>query len=165
LNQVGQESSQPAIKLVSIRIGSGVEEGRDGGLDVQSSREPVQTPKAVEWNKRRTREKPIDTETEDVIEVIEEAPAAPQSKRPASAIESEALPLSLSLEEDVTDDGSTTGGGIPSICGFVGVVNTGDVDLDCDCAPDLVKLIFQGKAVRYTADLHISQVAHYLYRT
>jgi hypothetical protein len=62
-----------------------------------------------------------------------------------SAIGFEALPLSLSLEEDATDDGSTTGGRTPSICGFVGVVNTEDEDLDCDCVPNLVKLIFKGK--------------------
>jgi hypothetical protein len=51
----------------------------------------------------------------------------------------------LSLEEDATDDRSTTGGRTPSIYGFVGVVNTEDKDLDCDCMPDFVKLIFKGK--------------------
>lgn len=46
------------------------------------NRERVQTPKALEWNKRRARATSIDTETEDIIEVIKEPPAAPQSKRP-----------------------------------------------------------------------------------
>lgn len=62
-----------------------------------------------------------------------------------SAIESEARPLSSSLEEDGTGDESTTGGRTPSICGFLGVVSTEDEDLDCDCVPDLGKLIFKGK--------------------
>ena len=51
----------------------------------------------------------------------------------------------MSLEGDAPDDGSTTGGKTPSICSFVGVVNTEDEDFDCDCVPDLVKLIFNGK--------------------
>jgi hypothetical protein len=62
-----------------------------------------------------------------------------------SAIKFEALPLSFSLEEDATDDESTTGGRDPSIRCFVGVVNTEDEDLDCDRVSDLVKLIFKGK--------------------
>lgn len=49
------------------------------GLTRQSSRERVQTPKALEWNKRRSRA--VSSDIEDTIEVIEEPPAAPQSKR------------------------------------------------------------------------------------
>ena len=45
----------------------------------RSSRERVQTPKALEWNQGRSRAVPSDGE--DTIEVIEEAPAAPRSKR------------------------------------------------------------------------------------
>jgi hypothetical protein len=48
-------------------------------LTRQSSRERVQTPKALEWNKRRSRA--ASSDVEDTIEVIE-APAAPQAKRP-----------------------------------------------------------------------------------
>ena len=44
-----------------------------------SSRERVQTSKASEWSKRRSRA--TSSDTEDMIEVIEEAPAAPQAKR------------------------------------------------------------------------------------
>ena len=62
-----------------------------------------------------------------------------------SVIESEALPLSLGLEEDATGEESTTGGRDPSIRGFVGVVNTEVDDLDCDRGSNLVKLIFNGK--------------------
>lgn len=47
-------------------------------LTRQSSRERVQTPKALEWNKRRSRA--ASSDVEDTIEVIE-APAAPQAKR------------------------------------------------------------------------------------
>ncbi|PMD33650.1 hypothetical protein L207DRAFT_517696 [Hyaloscypha variabilis F] len=49
------------------------------GLTRQSSRERVQTPKAVEWNKRRSRA--ASSDIEDTIKVIE-VPAAPQAKRP-----------------------------------------------------------------------------------
>jgi hypothetical protein len=49
------------------------------GLTRQSSRERVQTPKAVEWNKRRSRA--MSSDAEDTIEVIETASAVPQSKR------------------------------------------------------------------------------------
>jgi hypothetical protein len=48
-------------------------------LTRQSSRERVQTPKALEWNKRRARA--VSSDVEDMIEVIETVPAAPQSKR------------------------------------------------------------------------------------
>ena len=48
-------------------------------LTRQSSRERVQTQKALEWNKRRPRA--ASSDVEDTIEVIE-APAAPQAKRP-----------------------------------------------------------------------------------
>jgi hypothetical protein len=61
-----------------------------------------------------------------------------------SVIESEALPLSLSLEEDAGEE-STTGSRDPSTCGFIGVVNTEVEDLDCDRVSNLVKLIFKGK--------------------
>jgi hypothetical protein len=44
-----------------------------------SSRERVQTPKALEWNQGRSRA--VSSDGEDIIEVIEEAPAAPRSKR------------------------------------------------------------------------------------
>ncbi len=43
-----------------------------------SSRERVQTPKALEWSKRRPRA--ASSDVEDTVEVIE-APAAPQAKR------------------------------------------------------------------------------------
>jgi hypothetical protein len=49
------------------------------GLTRRSSRERVQTPKALEWNKRRPRA--MSSDVEDMIEVIETVPAAPQSKR------------------------------------------------------------------------------------
>jgi len=39
----------------------------------------IQTQKAVEWNKRRSRA--VSSDREDTIEVTEEAPVAPQSKR------------------------------------------------------------------------------------
>jgi hypothetical protein len=55
-----------------------------------------------------------------------------------SVIESEALPLSLSLEEDATGEESTTGSRDPSIRGFVRVVNTEFKDLDCDRVSNLV---------------------------
>ena len=45
----------------------------------RSSRERVQTPKALEWNQGRSRT--VSSDGEDSIEVIEEAPAAPRSKR------------------------------------------------------------------------------------
>ena len=82
-----------------------------------------------------------------------------------SVIESEALPLSLSLEEDATGEESTTGGRDPSIRGFVRVVNTEVDDLDCDCMSNLVKLIFKGKPYAvwqtYTlAKLHIKFVGN-----
>ena len=44
-------------------------------LTCQSSREHVQTPKVLEWNKRRSRA--MSSDVEDTIEVIETAPAAP----------------------------------------------------------------------------------------
>jgi hypothetical protein len=50
------------------------------GLTRQSSRERVQMPKAVEWNKRRSRA--MSSDAEDTIEVIKTASAVPQSKRP-----------------------------------------------------------------------------------
>jgi hypothetical protein len=65
--------------------------------------------------------------------------------RRLSVIEFEALPLSISLDEDGTGDESIAGGRDPSVCGFVGVVNTEDEDLDCDRVSDCVKLIFNGK--------------------
>jgi hypothetical protein len=49
------------------------------GLTRRSSRERVQTPKALEWNKRRPRA--MSSDVEDTIEVIETVPVAPQSKR------------------------------------------------------------------------------------
>src|ERR1700710_3310506 len=51
----------------------------DAGLTRQSSRGRVQTPKALEWNKRRSRA--ASSDAEDTIEVTE-APTAPQGKRP-----------------------------------------------------------------------------------
>jgi hypothetical protein len=50
-------------------------------LTCHSSRECVQTSKASGWSKRRLRA--TSSDTEDIIEVIEEAPAAPQAKRTA----------------------------------------------------------------------------------
>jgi hypothetical protein len=41
----------------------------------QSSRERVQTSRALEWSKRRSRA--VASDTEDMIEVIEEGPALP----------------------------------------------------------------------------------------
>jgi hypothetical protein len=49
------------------------------GLTRRSSRERVQTPKALEWNQGRARA--VSSDREDTIEVIEEAPTAPRSKR------------------------------------------------------------------------------------
>ena len=82
-----------------------------------------------------------------------------------SVIESEALPLSLSLEEDATGEETTTGGRDPSIRGFVGVVNTEVDDLDCDRVSNLVKLMFKRKSYAvwqiYTlAKLHINFVGN-----
>lgn len=75
---------KPAITSASSRFASGVEERgttmEGAGLTRQSSRERVQTPKAAEWNKRRSRA--MSSDAEDTIEVIETASAAPQSKRP-----------------------------------------------------------------------------------
>jgi hypothetical protein len=51
----------------------------DASLTRRSSRERVQKLKASEWNKRRPRV--MLSDVEDTIEVIETAPAAPQSKR------------------------------------------------------------------------------------
>ena len=48
-------------------------------LTRHSSRERVQTSKALEWSKRRSRA--VSSDIEDTIEVIEESPAAPQAKR------------------------------------------------------------------------------------
>ena len=48
-------------------------------LTRHSSRERVQTSKALEWSKRRSRA--VSSDTEDTIEVIEESPAARQAKR------------------------------------------------------------------------------------
>jgi hypothetical protein len=45
----------------------------------RSSRERIQTPKALEWNQGRSRA--VSSDGEDTIEVIEEAPATPRSKR------------------------------------------------------------------------------------
>jgi hypothetical protein len=50
------------------------------GATRQSSRERVQTAKAVEWNKRRSRA--VSSDIEDTIEVMETAPGASQSRRP-----------------------------------------------------------------------------------
>jgi hypothetical protein len=82
-----------------------------------------------------------------------------------SVIESEALPLSLGLEEDATGRESTTGGRDPSIRGFVRVANTEVDELDCDHVSNLVKLIFKGKPYAvwqiYTlAKLHINFVGN-----
>lgn len=48
-------------------------------LTRQSTRERVQTPKALGWNKRRARA--VSSDVEGTIEGIETVPAAPQSKR------------------------------------------------------------------------------------
>jgi hypothetical protein len=76
--EVSQQSRQPAADSPVVGRRGTTMEG--AGLTRQSSRERVQTPKAVEWNKRRSRA--MSSDAEDTIEVIETAPAAPQSKRP-----------------------------------------------------------------------------------
>jgi hypothetical protein len=66
-----EEKAGNRIKSASNQVSEHPSRRRDkmegASLTRQLSQERVQTPKAVEWNKRRTREKSIDTATEDVI--------------------------------------------------------------------------------------------------
>ena len=72
-------ASVKTLKSASSRFASGVVERgttmEGAGLTRQSSRERVQMPKAVEWNKRRSRA--MSSDVEDTIEVIETASAVP----------------------------------------------------------------------------------------